>query len=103
MFRMKACYTSSPSSMEVRVKSKNFIKYAVIASPQRGNCRDSVHRYEFELQLHRLMKELIRDELHKKYGAGNWREIESKHIRSIVNSFVSCTKRIQQVKSKIQG
>ena len=96
MFRMKACYMITPTKIEVRIKSANFTKYMTIGKLQRGNTNLQGYHDAFDYQLFKRMKELIRDELFKKYG-NTYRMIEFNNRNYIDKSFASCAKRIKQV------
>ena len=93
---MKACYMITPTGVEVRITSANFTKYMTIRHSTSVIYTGPRYHDEFDYQLLRRMRELVRDELLRKYGV-NYRKVESKHQNYINKSFVSCAKRAKQI------
>lgn len=101
MFRLKACYMILPDgTIEARIKSARAVKYLTVKRLISGMALNSQQRIdEFEYQVQKRCRELVRDELYIRYG-DKWRSVEQKNRASIEKSITSCIRRSHQISVK---
>ena len=92
MFRIKICYHIKDNWIRASLTSKNFNKFTYTVGNTYIIRNNNQHWDEFLYQLKKSCTEIIRDELHRKYG-NDWRKYEQPKL--VWSSYISAINRMQ--------